>query len=903
MRAYCQTCDSSQTISAEDIYSPDFDFWCPSCRSVLILENDAPPARVEDERGPLRFDAKTRTDDESPATPEDAEPPQARRDVRAFDAYAVLAAELDGSVAPPAATKKEGDSDVERRNDRATDRQPQVDAASFDRPTKADEEHAVAPEVPGEGPALARTSAISITPERNNDLGRGSAAKAKKPTKTSPPKVAAPPAPADAESPSAAIRRATIRATAPPWDEDAKKLHDTAKSIDIKMDESGRSTIRSSAAPLPVLDPGDDDVPSIEDEAPVGLLPPATPRSPAPKTTTIRAPLPPLPNWDGGDTMWVKELARKEVGTRQDTAPIPFGETMAIEMRTAPRPAEPPLPEEPKALDEAPAPKEPRLDDPLASMEVVQTIGTRGTGSRTYERDLVAELPASPKPKAHAPAKSGTDPDRPTARRDAPRDPGRETSEFPSPLPASAATPSATVEDIELTEVAATADAAPTDAAYADHPSASSDEFEEVTRPEPTPIAQPEQGRGEDLDWYALINEALPEMPASPEDDASRVIIRLPEEMAPKSDADAEQVRTLQAKLEARGRPSSLDSGEHSLHDRTPTQELLEAAEAAKLATLAAGDSMPGPGAPTSRHRKPKKSDSESGDEATSATETVSEVKAQDDTTLSFDTNQDLAEKTGPVTSPETVDDERPTEFAPRSRQTSRSKPRPGVVIESFTRDDLDPGLVCARDAGSSEADHFRQLYQTIFHSKNGDSPKAILVTSAARGEGKTTVAANLAVVAARMPGRGALLIEADPRGGSLLRYFGVRVRAEGLLEALGSSGDPGRFIMQFKLGTLDVLPLGVPGSDATELLTSDRMGELVNGLRARYSDASVIIDGSSVLNAPDPLVIARHVDGVVLVVRAGETPREQVARARALLGDRIIGVVLNDVAKNITAV
>src|SRR5262249_15797329 len=133
MRAYCQTCDSSQTISAEDIYSPNFDFWCPSCRSVLILENDAAPARVEDERGPQRFDAKPRTDDGSPPSREDTGP-QARGDVRAFAAYAALGGELDGSVAPPAPAKKEDVAD-ERRNVRATDRQTQAATASHARPT------------------------------------------------------------------------------------------------------------------------------------------------------------------------------------------------------------------------------------------------------------------------------------------------------------------------------------------------------------------------------------------------------------------------------------------------------------------------------------------------------------------------------------------------------------------------------------------------------------------------------------------------------------------------------------------------------------------------------------------------------------------------------------------------
>jgi capsular exopolysaccharide synthesis family protein len=184
-----------------------------------------------------------------------------------------------------------------------------------------------------------------------------------------------------------------------------------------------------------------------------------------------------------------------------------------------------------------------------------------------------------------------------------------------------------------------------------------------------------------------------------------------------------------------------------------------------------------------------------------------------------------------------------------------------------------------------------------IFHSRNGHSPRMVLVTSARPGEGKTTVAANLAVVAARMPGRGALLVGADPRGGDLLRTFGLGMKREGLLEAIESAQDPMQYVVKFKLGNLDVLPLGVPKSDAAELISSDRIGEVLHGLAARYPTAVVIVDGSSVLHAPDPLVLARQVDGVVLVVRADETAREDVERARDILGpERIVGVVLNQV-------
>ncbi|MGE0709002.1 MAG: CpsD/CapB family tyrosine-protein kinase [Planctomycetota bacterium] len=235
----------------------------------------------------------------------------------------------------------------------------------------------------------------------------------------------------------------------------------------------------------------------------------------------------------------------------------------------------------------------------------------------------------------------------------------------------------------------------------------------------------------------------------------------------------------------------------------------------------------------------------------------------------------------------------------PPPRETSPSgEVRRRRAIEQFHRADLDPALVCARDVNSAEAEHFRQLYQRVFHAKNGASPRVILVTSARAGEGKTTVASNLAIVGARIPEGGALLIDADARGRGVLRAFGQRATTDGLLEALQTGQDPERFVVRFALKELDVVPLGLRGSDAIELIASDRMGAFVDRVRGLYPRHSILIDSSPVLGSADPLVLSRMVDAVVLVVRAGVTPREDVERALDLIGrQRVLGVVLNDAA------
>lgn len=226
-------------------------------------------------------------------------------------------------------------------------------------------------------------------------------------------------------------------------------------------------------------------------------------------------------------------------------------------------------------------------------------------------------------------------------------------------------------------------------------------------------------------------------------------------------------------------------------------------------------------------------------------------------------------------------------------RSSDRFKRR--RTVEQFQRGDLDTGLVCARDVSSREADHFRRLYQRVFRS-TPNAPRMVLVTSAHAGEGKTTVASNLAIVGARIPGQGSLLIDADTRGRGVMRAFGQRSTSEGLLEALAGGHDPERYIVRFNMKELDVVPLGLRGSESIELIASEAMQTFLDKTRALYPRETILIDSSPLLESADPQALVRLVDAVVLVVRAGATARADVERAVDLIGrDRLAGIVLND--------
>jgi Mrp family chromosome partitioning ATPase len=102
-------------------------------------------------------------------------------------------------------------------------------------------------------------------------------------------------------------------------------------------------------------------------------------------------------------------------------------------------------------------------------------------------------------------------------------------------------------------------------------------------------------------------------------------------------------------------------------------------------------------------------------------------------------------------------------------------------------------------------------------------------------------------------------------------------------------------YVQETSIPGLRLLPAGKSTSQSSELLASERMKMLIEEIAARFSSDQVIIDTSPVLSTSDPLILSRHLDGLLMVVRAGKTPRDCLAEAIKLVGaDKIMGLVLN---------
>jgi protein-tyrosine kinase len=197
--------------------------------------------------------------------------------------------------------------------------------------------------------------------------------------------------------------------------------------------------------------------------------------------------------------------------------------------------------------------------------------------------------------------------------------------------------------------------------------------------------------------------------------------------------------------------------------------------------------------------------------------------------------------------------------------------------------------LVAIAAPDSAAAEQFRVLYQRLARLAARRPMRVVAITSAGRGEGRTTTAANLALTAAQ-EGRATVLVEADLRRPSIAALLGLAPRP-GLANVLEGTAELGQAIA--RVGGLAVVCAGEVG-DPASALRSPRVPAVMEALRAAYEH--VFLDAPPALAFADGDRLAAAADAALLVVRAGATPRQVVRLAMEALGDRAAGIVLNDV-------
>jgi capsular exopolysaccharide synthesis family protein len=203
----------------------------------------------------------------------------------------------------------------------------------------------------------------------------------------------------------------------------------------------------------------------------------------------------------------------------------------------------------------------------------------------------------------------------------------------------------------------------------------------------------------------------------------------------------------------------------------------------------------------------------------------------------------------------------------------------------------------------SSEAEAFRMLRISLAFSL-GEGPRTLVVTSAGPQEGKTLIAANLAVAFARGGAR-VLLVDCDIHRPRLHRMFSTS-RAPGLMDLLRSGAPNTRLhttvnhgqtaIRRTGIDRLSFLPCGADPQETPELLEPARLRGLLKQMRTEFD--VILLDTPPVLVSADAATLAASADGVIMVIRAGQTDRSaaELAGQRVVsAGGRLLGAVLND--------
>jgi capsular exopolysaccharide synthesis family protein len=206
--------------------------------------------------------------------------------------------------------------------------------------------------------------------------------------------------------------------------------------------------------------------------------------------------------------------------------------------------------------------------------------------------------------------------------------------------------------------------------------------------------------------------------------------------------------------------------------------------------------------------------------------------------------------------------------------------------------------LVAQHLPKSQMSEAFRALRTSLLLSRADHPPQVILVTSALPREGKTTAAANLAVTLAQL-GDKTVVVDADlrkPGIGRLLNMTGGNYA--GLSSYLAGASSLDLVIVPHPtIPNLAAIPTGPLPPNPADLLSSHKLAEAIIELRKRFK--FVVIDSPPVMAATDAVILSVQTDGVLLVVRSGESPKEAFTRTRDLLVSvkcNILGVVLNAV-------
>jgi protein-tyrosine kinase len=207
----------------------------------------------------------------------------------------------------------------------------------------------------------------------------------------------------------------------------------------------------------------------------------------------------------------------------------------------------------------------------------------------------------------------------------------------------------------------------------------------------------------------------------------------------------------------------------------------------------------------------------------------------------------------------------------------------------------LDQHRIIARQTRSPQADVFRMLRTKILHIMSQANYRTLAITSPNYGDGKTTIAMNLALSLALDVKQTVLLVDLDLRKPNLYSFMS-KDPTVGLSNYLLNDTPLHECMVRPPIDRLNTLPAGPSLDHSSEILGSPKMAALARELKMRYPDRMVVYDMPPVLAQDDPIAFLPHVDAVLLVINDGVTRVDEVKQClESLAKANVIGTVLNN--------
>ena len=250
---------------------------------------------------------------------------------------------------------------------------------------------------------------------------------------------------------------------------------------------------------------------------------------------------------------------------------------------------------------------------------------------------------------------------------------------------------------------------------------------------------------------------------------------------------------------------------------------------------------------------------------------------------------------------PSAPDEARKSATAPKDAELGTLRPRKKLVmnLEALRAAGALPPVDSERRMAAEYGRIKRPLVERASNIATDDAgmSRALLITSAVPGEGKTFTAFNLALSLSRERDYHALLIDTDVARPHLSHLLNVR-NEQGFLDSLRNPAiDIEQLILETDFPGLTVLPVGGQSDQDSELLASRRMAELMGRLVAADERRLIVLDSPPLLYTNEARELTNAVGQIVLVVRAGVTPQQVVFEAISLLGEgRVASLLLNQV-------